>query len=389
VPAQELQSSTATAVGGDSWPPSSHMRIGIVAGEASGDLLGAGLIAAIRERVPEALFEGIGGPQMVAQGCLSLVPADRLAVMGLFEVLAHLPELLRIRSRLLRSFLSHPPDVFVGIDSPDFTLPLEHALKRQGVRTVHYVSPSVWAWRRGRVRKIAQAVDMMLTLLPFEADFYREHRVPVRFVGHPLADRIPPVTDSAASRAILGVPEGSTVVAMLPGSRINEVRYLAPPFLETAAWLHRRRPDLHFVVPLVSPRTVEAFERVWRRLGSGLPISVVQDASMHAMIAAEVVLTASGTATLEAMLLGRPMVVAYRMSPQTYLLAKRLVKVPHIALPNLLAGGTLVPELIQHAVTAETLGAAVLHWLQAPQARRQLVQAFSHLRASLQKGADA
>jgi lipid-A-disaccharide synthase len=308
--------------------------------------------------------------------------------MGLFEVVLHLPELLWIRGRLLRSFRSHPPDVFVGIDSPDFTLPIEHALKRRGVRTVHYVSPSVWAWRRGRVHKIRQAVDMMLTLLPFEADFYREHRVPVRFVGHPLADRISPVTDSAASRAALGIPQGSTVVALLPGSRVNEVRYLAPPFLQTAAWLQRRRADLHFVVPLVSPPTVEAFEQVRRRLGSELPISVVRDASRQAMSAAEVVLTASGTATLEAMLLGRPTVVAYRMSPPTYLLAKRLVKVPHIALPNLLAGRRLVPELIQHAVTAEHLGAAVLHWLQAPEARRELAQAFSALRVHLQQGAD-
>lgn len=312
--------------------------IALVAGEASGDILGAGLIRALSDLLPGARFEGVAGPLMTEAGCTALATTDELSVMGLAEVVAHLPRLLRLRRQLRDHWLQRRPDVFVGIDAPDFNLGLEGALHAQGVRTAHYVSPSVWAWRQGRVHKISRSVDMMLTLFPFEADFYREHRVPVTFVGHPLADHIDMEPDAAGARARLGLRQGSPLVALLPGSRLGEVTRLAEPFLATAHWLRRRLPDVRFVAPMANRAVAEAFEHVREREYADLPLTCIDGRSREVMEAADVVLLASGTATLEAMLLKRPMVVAYRIAPLSAWILRRtgLIRIRRYSIPNLL-----------------------------------------------------
>jgi len=364
------------------------MRIALVAGEASGDRLGAGLVRALRERVPDARFLGVGGPLMAAEGVELLAPAETLSVMGLAEVLAHLPRLWRLRARLRRALLAARPDVLVGIDSPDFNLGLERALRRAGVPTVHYVSPSVWAWREGRVRTVARAADRVLTLFDFEEAFYRRHGVAATFVGHPLADLLPETPDREAARAALGLKGGGPVVAVLPGSRRGEVARLGPVFAGAVAWLAARRPALRFVAPMAG----EAVEAPWRaalaREAPQVPVTTVRGRAHEALAAADVALVASGTATLEALLLKRPMVVAYRLSPLTYAVARRLVRIGRYALPNLLAGADLVPELIQDAATPERLGAEVLGWLGAPERRRRLEAAFGAIHRRLRRDAD-
>lgn len=365
------------------------MRIAIVAGELSGDLLGANLIAALKVRYPGACFAGIGGPAMMAQGLQTWAPLERLAVMGLVEVLRHLPELLCIRRLLYQRLIADPPHVFVGIDAPDFNLGLERRLRVQGIPTVHYVSPSVWAWRSWRVRKIAGAVDLMLTLFPFEAAFYQDYGVPVRYVGHPLADAISPDHDPAAARQALGLslPDTARLVALLPGSRVSEVSRLGPLFLKTAVGLHAQCPDLHFLMPAATPRLYTLLTALGSEQAPGLPLTLVQEQSREVMAAADVVLLASGTATLEAMLLGRPMVVAYRVAPLTAWIARRLVTVAHFALPNLLAGRELVPEFMQDAATVVNLGAAVRRWLDDSSAREGLVAEFAALHTQLRRDA--
>lgn len=366
------------------------MQIALVAGELSGDLLGGSLIAALKARYPHARFRGIGGPAMVAEGLQTLVPLEQLAVMGLVEVLRHLPRLLEIRRRLYQQLLADPPQVFIGIDAPDFNLGLERRLRVRGIPTIHYVSPSVWAWRRWRVRKIARAVDLLLTLLPFEAAFYERHGVPVRYVGHPLADLIPlqggDVT--AAQQALeLEFPIDTPLVALLPGSRLGEVNRLGPLFLDTACWLHARRADLRFLIPAATPRLYEVLAQLRAERAPALPLTLVPGRSREVMATADVVLLASGTATLEAMLLKRPMVVAYRVAPVTAWLARRLVAVSHFALPNLLAGTDLVPEFIQEAVTVANLGPAVLRWLDHSNARQALMAEFEALHTVLRRDA--
>lgn len=371
-----------------SLPP---LRIAMVAGEASGDQLGAGLIRALREQLGgerELQVEGIGGPEMQAAGCRSLFPLEALSVMGLVEVLRHLPGLLRLRRRLARHLLAEPPDLFVGIDAPDFNLGLEARLRRRGIPTVHYVSPSVWAWRGYRVNRISRCVDRMLTLFPFEAEFYRRHAVPVTYVGHPLAERIPMLPDLAAARQQLGLPERGPLVAVLPGSRAGEVQRLAEPFIATLQWCLERDRGLHFLVPCASPRTRELFESALARSGATLPLTLLDGQARTAMTAADAVLLASGTATLEAMLLKRPMVVAYRLAPVTYWLMQRLVKVPHFSLPNLLAGEALVPEYIQDEATPVNLGQALMNQLHNPARRSLLIQRFRELHTELQHNAD-
>lgn len=367
------------------------MHVAIVAGELSGDLLGAGLIAALKTRCPHAHFTGIGGPEMLAQGFQSVVPMERLAVMGLVEVLRHLPELLGIRHRLYQRLRSDPPAVFIGIDAPDFNLTLERRLRACGIPTVHYVSPSVWAWRPWRVRKIARSIDLMLTLLPFEAAFYQDHGAPVRYVGHPLADAIPMRSDSVAARQALGLalPADARIVALLPGSRMGEVSRMGALFLDTAAWLHAQRPDLHFLLPAATPRLYAMLAGMRTERAPTLPLTLIQGQSRTAMAAADGVLLASGTATLEAMLLKRPMVVTYRVAPITAWIARRLVTISRFALPNLLAGRELVPEFIQEAATVENLGPAMLRWLDDATACAQLTVEFDALHTLLRRDASA
>jgi len=367
------------------------LRFGIVAGEASGDLLGAGLVAAIKQQYPDAVFEGIAGPQMIAAGVDSLFPMDRLSVMGIVEVLGRYRELLGIRRQLATHFKQNPPDAFIGIDAPDFTLGLEKQLRIAGIKTVHYVSPSVWAWRQGRVKKIAVSTGLMLTLFPFEASFYQKYQVPVHFVGHPLADTIPLAVDKQVARQQLNLSTGTEILALLPGSRSNELHYLAQPFIETACWLQTRRPRLEFVVPLANNERRIQFEQAMaeiRAQGRELPkLTLVDGRSREVMAAADVILLASGTAALEAMLLKRPMVVAYKLAPLTYWLARHLVKVENVSLPNLLANETLVPELIQHEATPENLGQKVLAYFENPAMMDDLNQRFTDIHQTLRQNA--
>ncbi|WP_297528995.1 lipid-A-disaccharide synthase [Thiohalobacter sp.] len=363
-----------------------RLRLGLVAGEMSGDLLGGALLEALAERCGSLEVSGICGPRMQAAGCRSLYPLASLSVMGLVEVLRHLPGLLRLRRQLARRLLAERPAVFVGVDAPDFNLGLERRLRAGGIPTVHFVSPSVWAWRRYRVRRIARSVDLMLTLFPFEADFYREAGVPVRFVGHPLADEIPDRVDASAARAALGLGEGP-LIALLPGSRRGEVGRLADVFLGAARWCLEQRPSLRFVAPMASAEVRADFEAALSRQDGRLPVTLLDGRAREAMAAADAVLLASGTATLEAMLLKRPMVVAYRVAPLTHRLLRRLVAVDRFALPNLLAGETLVPEFIQDRAQPEALGSALLGWLDNATARKALVARFDALHHQLRRDA--
>jgi len=362
--------------------------IAVVAGEASGDNLGAALITALRARSPDARIIGVAGPRMRAAGCEALADAEELAVMGLTEVLRHLPRLLKLRRGLITRFTAARPDVFVGIDAPEFNLGLAARLKAQGIRTVQYVSPQVWAWRQGRVRGIGEACDRILCLLPFEPPFYERHGVAARFVGHPLADQFPMEPDRGAARAGLGLPTGETVVAVLPGSRMGEVSRLAAPFAGAAAWLSARRPGLRFVAPMVNAAVRARFEAAWAQAAPGVPVQIVDGRSRDVLAAADVVLVASGTATLETLLSKRPMVVAYRLGAVTAFLLQRLglVKVQHFSQPNLLAGREVVPEFFQDAATPEALGAAVLDWLESPERVAPLQATFADVHAQLRRG---
>ena len=329
------------------------MRVALVAGEASGDILGAGLMQALKAQYPQIEFIGVGGPLMQAQGLNSYFPMERLSVMGLVEVLGRLPELLSRRKRLINTLIAEKPDVFIGIDAPDFNLTLELKLRQAGIKTVHYVSPSVWAWRQKRVLKIREACDLMLTLFPFEAQFYQDHQVPVRFVGHPLADTIPQQADRAAAREALNLAQDQPVVALLPGSRGGEVSRLGSLFLDAAVRLRTLRPGIQFVLPCSSPERRAQLEQML--VGRDLPLTLLNGRSHEALAACDAVLIASGTATLEALLYKRPMVVAYKVAPLTYRILKRLVTSAYISLPNLLAERLLVPEMIQDAATPEAL----------------------------------
>ncbi|AZD65101.1 lipid-A-disaccharide synthase [Pseudomonas chlororaphis] len=330
----------------------SKLRIALVAGEASGDILGAGLMRALKAQHPAVEFIGVGGPLMQAEGLVSYFPMERLAVMGLVEVLGRLRELLARRKKLVQTLIAEKPDVFIGIDAPDFNLNIELQLRQAGIKTVHYVSPSVWAWRQKRVLKIREGCDLMLTLFPFEAKFYEEKGVPVRFVGHSLADAIPLEADRAAARAELGLPDGP-LVALMPGSRGGEVGRLGALFLDAAQRLRALRPGVRFVMPCASPERRTQLEELLA--GRDLPLTLLNGQSHQALAACDAVLIASGTATLEALLYKRPMVVAYRLAPLTFWILKRMVKSPYISLPNLLAQRLLVPELLQDDATAEAL----------------------------------
>lgn len=364
------------------------MRVYLVAGELSGDILGAGLMQALKRRHGEIEFRGIGGPRMEAQGLVSLYPLETLSVMGFVEVLKHLPRLIKVRRHLKRDALAWKPDIMVGIDSPDFTIGLERQLRDEGIRTAHYVSPSVWAWRQGRVKTIAKAVDGMLTFLPFEADFYADHHVPVAYVGHPLADEMPLVNDREAARRELGLEFGVPTLALLPGSRSNEIRFQGEIFLRAASALRERLGVLQVAIPAASPQRRQELESLLEQFPDLAANAVIFDGrSREVMTAADAVLLTSGTASLETMLCHRPMVVAFRMAPATYWLAQRLVKTRWIALPNLIAQETLVPELIQDAVTPESLVDTLLPWFERDDLRQALEQRFATLHAGLQRNA--
>lgn len=338
------------------------LKVALVAGEASGDILGAGLMQALGSQYPQIEFIGVGGPLMEAQGLTSCFPMERLAIMGLVEVLGRLPELLARRKRLIATFKEQQPDVFIGIDAPDFNLNIELQLREAGIKTVHYVSPSVWAWRQKRVFKIRKGCDLMLTLLPFEAQFYRDHHVPVLFVGHPLADSVAMHNDPLPAREQLGLPTDAQVVALLPGSRGGEVAKLGALFVETARYLLTKKPQLRFVIPAANQARREQLAVILADMPN-LPIEILDGQSQTALQACDAVLIASGTATLEALLFKKPMVVAYKLAPVSYWLLKKMVKSPYISLPNLLAAEMLVPEFIQDAATPEALGEAVLEQL--------------------------
>lgn len=361
------------------------LHVGILAGESSGDILGAGLMQALRARHPEVRFTGIGGPLMQQQGLVSRVPMERLSVMGLVEPLKRLPELLRIRRDVVRHFLADRPDVFVGIDSPDFNLGVERRLREQGLRTVHYVSPTVWAWRQRRIRKIARAVDLVLTLFPFEADVYREHRIGVSFVGHPLADEIPLEPDRAQARATLGLPAEGSVVALLPGSRQGEVARMGQVFLQTAALLAARHPGMRFLLPCANAERRQQLQALLPSAPAG--IYLLDGQSRAAMAAADAVLLASGTAALEAMLLKRPMLVCYKMAPLSYAIISRMLKVPYFSLPNLLAREALVEELVQDAVNPANLAAKVTALLQPDARQARLDARYREIHQALSGGA--
>ncbi len=350
-------------------------RIGIVVGEPSGDLLAGAILQALKKRLPSVHARGIAGPRLLALGCTSLFPMSRLSVMGLVEVARHLPQLLRIRQALVRHFLADPPDLFIGVDAPDFNLGLEARLRCAGIPTIHVVSPSVWAWRTWRVKKIAASVDCMLTLFPFEAAFYEQHAVPARYIGHPRADEIPLQNDRAAARNGCGIAIDARVLAVLPGSRLSEVKRLSEPFLRACLKLLADDKSVQFVAPLATSETFEYFQRILKQLAPTLPIRVLQGQSIEAMIAADVVLLASGTATLEAMLVKRPMVVAYRVAPTSAWLMRRLIHVPYVALPNLLAGERIVPELLQEQAQSANLAQAVHDWFGMPEVAIQAWQA--------------
>ncbi len=360
--------------------------IAVIAGEHSGDLLGAGMLRELRRHHPDAEFIGVGGPLMQAEGLTSLVPMDDLAVMGIAEVLGRLFTLLSHRRKLVKHFKAVRPAVFVGIDAPDFNLPVARMLKAEGIPTVHYVSPSVWAWRQGRIKGIKAAVDHVLCLLPFEKAFYDEHDLPATFVGHPLADAIPPDWSKSEARAELGIDARGTVVAILPGSRAGEVARLGPVFLQAAALLAEKNPQLQFIAPMISTQRAEQFRELQQQYAPGLSVKLLEGQSRTAMAAADALLLTSGTVTLEAMLIKRPMVVAYKFNWLTHKLIQRLFKAAFFSLPNLLAGRELVPELVQQQVTPERLAAAVQQQLSQPTG--PLVEAFTALHQQLQHDAD-
>ncbi|HIF9419111.1 lipid-A-disaccharide synthase [Photobacterium damselae] len=362
------------------------LRIGIVAGEISGDILGAGFIAAIKAQYPDAEFVGVAGPRMQAAGCQALFDMEELAVMGIVEVLGRLPRLFKIKAELVRYFTDNPPDVFVGIDAPDFNLRLERDLKDHGIKTVHYVSPSVWAWRQKRIFKIEKATNLVLAFLPFEKAFYDKFNVPCEFIGHTMADAIPLETDKLAARQLLNLDPNQRYLAVLPGSRGGEMELIAPPFIETCRLLKQQHPDLGFVVALVNQKRREQFEQAWQSIAPELDFVLVDDTARNVMIASDAVLLASGTVALECMLVKRPMVVGYKVKPLTAWLAKRMLKTKYVSLPNILADKELVPELLQEECEPAKLAEQVNRFL--AQDNSDLIAEFNQMHQWIRCDAD-
>jgi lipid-A-disaccharide synthase len=367
------------------------LRVGLVAGEASGDTLGAGLIQALRQLAPDAEFFGVAGPKMRAAGCEVWEPSESLAVMGLFEVLRDLPRLLRLLGRLRRAFIAARPDVFVGIDAPDTNLRLARHLHAAGIPTVQYVSPQVWAWRQSRVHGIRESVDLVLCLLPFEKRFYDEQGVAAEFVGHPLADAIPLHVDRSRARAELDLPGGAQIVALLPGSRRGEVTRLAGDFAKVAQWLAAQRPELEFVAPMANALVADIFAAALERIAPRVKVRLFDGHAQTVLIAADVVLVASGTASLEAALCKRPMVVVYRLGALTVWVLRRLnvVKSKFFAQPNLLADRRVVGEYFQAEIVPESIGAELLMWLDEAPRREALEQEFLRVHVGLKRDASA
>jgi lipid-A-disaccharide synthase len=365
------------------------LRIGVVVGEISGDNLAVNLIRSFRQHYPDVVFEGILGPALIKEGGNSFYPMERLAVMGLIEPLARIPELYKIRRHLIQYFTDNPPDVFIGVDAPDFNLSLEKILRARNILTVHYVSPSVWAWRQWRIKKIKKAVDLMLALFPFESTFYEKHSIPVCYTGHPLADQIPLDIDTESAKKSLGLDPHKKVITIMPGSRNHEIKYLAETFIKTAFLCFKQNPAIEFMVPLISIAHKNRFEALVSEFAPEIPFKVLVGQTRLAISAADVVLVASGTATLEVMLHKKPMVVAYRLHTLTYHIAKHLVKIPYVSLPNLLAEEMLVPEFIQDRAQPELLSAAILDMLSPTFDRQKLVNRFTALHQLLkQDGSD-
>ena len=364
--------------------------IAISVGEASGDLLGAHLIRAIKQRRPDAKFIGIGGERMKAEGFESLYDQEKLAVRGFVEVVKRLPEILKIRKGLVNDLIRIKPDVFVGIDAPDFNLGVAEKLKKAGIPTVHYVSPSVWAWRRERVNKIVHQVNRVLCLFPMEPQLYLDAGGKAEFVGHPMAQTMPLDDDHAAARAKLGVAAETVVFALLPGSRVSEIDYMAPLFFQTALLLLKRYPQAQFLLPAATAATRRRIGEILAQPEfSAIPVTITDKQSDTVCTAADVVLVTSGTATLEVALCKRPMVISYKISPLTYFHVKRKVKVPHVGLPNILLDKAAVPELLQHDAEPEKLAAAVAYWYDHPEAAAALKQDFRELHLLLRKDTDA
>lgn len=360
------------------------LKVAMVAGEASGDLLAAHLMEALQARHADIEFAGIGGPRMEARGFASMVPQEKLAVRGYAEVLRCLPELLRIRRHLREQLQAEKPDVFIGVDAPDFNLALETALKKQGIATIHYVSPSVWAWRLERIYKIGKAANRVLCLFPMEPALYQQAKVKADFVGHPLANEIPMVPDQLAMREQLGLPRQGPIFTLMPGSRKSELEFMAPLYIEAARILLRDYPDATFLVPLATRATMDLFDRMLTQNKAwDLPLRKLFGHAQMAMIASDVVLVTSGTATLEVALTKRPMVISYKLSWLTYQLVKRKIKLPYVGLPNILCGRFVVPELLQKDATAIKLAAEVKRLYEDKDARVEMMQAFTELHQSL------
>ena len=366
----------------------SVVRIAMVAGEASGDLLASQLIAALRVKMPNAAFYGVGGPKMAAQGFVSWHPLEKLAVRGYVEVLKHYREISGIRRNLKKRLLADPPDVFIGVDAPDFNLALEKALKQHGIASIHYVSPSIWAWRGERIHKIGAAVSRVLALFPFEPTLYEKQEIPVTYVGHPLADMLPLADGRPGARELFSLPDAQPVFALLPGSRQSELQYMADTFIETARAIHRALPHALFLVPMATRETRLLFETaIYRCRASELPIRLLFGHAHEAMMAADVVLVASGTATLEAALLKRPMAIAYKMAPLSYRLMRGMGYLPYVGLPNILAGKFVVPEFIQDDATPDNLAQALLNLYADKACRARIAGLFGKMHLQLKQNA--
>lgn len=363
------------------------LRIGIVVGEPSGDALAADLISAIREIYPDVRFEGILGPRLVQMGGFAHFPMSCLSVMGITEVILEYPELASIRNRLKHHFLNDPPDVFIGVDAPDFNLTLEEQLRNAGIKTIHYVSPSVWAWRRGRIKKVARSVDKLLTLFPFETEFYKDVNLDVECVGHPLADSIPLEIDTSSAKKSLNITPECPVIALMPGSREKELARLVKPFLETALLCHEQNKNIVFISNLVNEDMQTSMQLQVDKYVPELPIQIYTGRSRQVLQACDVALLASGTITLEAMLLKKPMVIGYALSPLSFFIIRSLVSSRWAGLPNIIAQDSIVPEYYQGKVSPKYLAPALMHWLTDESAREKLVRKFSSLHRNMRLGA--